>query len=132
MKRPLIALLLLPALLMAARAIADGRELGRECSQVIEFAGSGDFEQAAPGASYCLGMVKGMLTMNTIYQNAPGSTALFCPPERMITNADGARIVVDYLNAHPEQLHLDAGSLMFFAFQDAFPCKATSPDSNRQ
>lgn len=120
----IVAFLLLSALMMPA-VHAQGRQLLEECSQVLGFANSGVFDDAGPGASYCLGMVKGMLTMNTIYQKSNSGTALFCLPATTVTNAEGARIVVDYLNSHPDQLDLDSGSLMFFAFRDAFPCPGT-------
>lgn len=101
---------------------SDGQTLLEECGELMHFAKTGNLDEHSVGASFCMGMVNGMMAMNSIYQAKQGSTALFCPPPTVITNAEGARIVTDYLHRHPEKLDLDASSLMFFAFQEAFPC----------
>jgi len=102
---------------------ADGHTLLAECGEVISFLEAGIDSATGMGASYCLGMVSGMLSLNTIYQAQQQRQLLFCPPRsRVITNAEAARTVVEYLKAHPERLNLDHPSLMFFAFEDAWPC----------
>lgn len=102
---------------------ADGHTLLAECGEVISFLEAGIDSTTGMGASYCLGMVSGMLNLNTIYQAQQQRQLLFCPPRnRVITNAEAARTVVEYLQAHPERLNLDHPSLMFFAFEDAWPC----------
>ncbi|MEA3300983.1 MAG: Rap1a/Tai family immunity protein [Pseudomonadota bacterium] len=102
---------------------ANGHTLLAECGDVVSFVETGVSNDFSVGGSYCLGMVNGMLNLNTIYQAEPGRQPLFCVPrEPVITNAEAARVVVDYLKAHPDQLNLDQASLMFFAFEKAWPC----------
>lgn len=99
-----------------------GHQLLNECLEIIDFSQTGQLSPSSSGGSYCLGMVNGMLALNTIYQSALGERALFCLPETSITNIAAAKLVVDYLESYPEQLHLDAGSLMFYAFLATYPC----------
>jgi hypothetical protein len=45
-----------------------------------------------------------------------------CRPEGT-TLIQNVRVVVKYLNDHPEKLHEKASTLILQAFRDAFPCK---------
>jgi len=119
MKKTVVALL---STFGAALAAADGNTLLQECSEILHFAETGYLDETSTGAPFCMGMVNGMMVMNAIYSAQSGNTPLFCPPETTITNAEGARIVVQYLEANPQQLDKDPGSLMYFAFRDAYPC----------
>ncbi|MFA5677546.1 MAG: Rap1a/Tai family immunity protein [Pseudomonas sp.] len=119
MKRTVVALL---STLAAGLAAADGNTLLQECSEILHFAETGYLDETSTGAPFCMGMVNGMMAMNAIYRAQSGNAPLFCPPQTTITNAEGARIVVEYLKANPQQLDKDPGSLMYFAFRDAYPC----------
>lgn len=114
--------LLLALAAASLSATADGNRLLEECGEIVRFAETGYLDESSTGASFCMGMVNGMLALNTIYQSKLGSKALFCLPDTPVTNAEGARTVVNYLKSHPEQLGEDAGSLMYFAFNAAYPC----------
>jgi len=111
------------AALSSSLAFSDGKTLLQECSEIIQFAQTGFLDESSTGASFCMGMVNGMMAMNTIYRAQPGNSALFCPPLTPITNAEGARVVVNYLEANPQLLDKDPGSLMYFAFREAYPCE---------
>jgi len=119
MKKMLYSLLFV---LFSPAVFAGGNTLLEECGEIIHFAETGRLDERSAGASFCMGMVNGMMVMNTIYRSQQPTKGLFCPPEGTVTNAEGARVVVNYLNANPQQLDTDAGSLMFFAFRDAYPC----------
>jgi len=126
-------LLYLPMLAWAANAApaisrADGHTLLEECGEIVAFLETGEHKDTRVGGSYCLGMVNGMLNLNTLYQSQQLSRPLFClPRDRTITNAEAAFTVVRYLRANPDLLDLDQASLMFFAFEQAWPCPAESP-----
>jgi len=45
----------------------------------------------------------------------------YCFPKG-VTNGQTAKIVIKYLNDHPQDLQYSAGSLIVAAFTDAFPC----------
>jgi hypothetical protein len=101
-----------------------GKTLLEECEEVLTFAETGPDQYSFHiGASYCMGMVNGMMALNAIYRSKADSAPLFCPPATPITNVQGARLVVDYLREHSAQLTLDASSLMYFAFARAYPCE---------
>ena len=107
----------------------SGSVLLDECQQVLDFVrttalDSQQRDSNLTGASYCMGMINGMMALNAIYQAKSGASALFCPPTSPVTNIQGARLVVDYLEQHPEQQKWDAASLMYFAFAEAYPCNA--------
>lgn len=70
-------------------------------------------------AGYCVGMVSGVA--ETIILN---DKPLACLPGSGITREQAVRIVVKYLNNHPEQLHHSASTLAVISFQQAFPCKS--------
>ena len=45
----------------------------------------------------------------------------FCVPDSAISG-QLVKVVTNYLNEHPERLHLSAGSTVSSALRDAFPC----------
>lgn len=47
---------------------------------------------------------------------------LYCIPKG-VKQGQGTRVVVKYLETHPEKLHKSAIVLIAFAFEEAFPCK---------
>jgi Rap1a immunity proteins len=120
--KKLLAFCLTFLIWLPASSQADGRTLLKECGELLHFADTGTLDNTGTGASYCMGMVNGMMSLNAVYRSRPDATALFCPPAGKITNARGARLVVEYLQRNQDQLQLDAGSLMLFAFREAFPC----------
>jgi hypothetical protein len=56
-------------------------------------------------------------------------TGAFCPPNE-ITRGQQYRIVVKYLNDHPEETHRVAPALIAESMQAAFPCPTKLPDVN--
>jgi hypothetical protein len=80
-------------------------------------------------AGYCLGLLSGVANMNAFWQHYTKDTSMFfCLPPDSVTN-QWMRIVVKYLQEHPERLHEEATTLASLAFTSAFPCpsKAQSP-----
>jgi len=75
-----------------------------------------------------MGLVRGIMDTMTLWQSADhggdvDSTAMHgCIPDSIKT-IQGARIVVKYLNDHPERLHVPDTRLILMAMVDAFPCK---------
>lgn len=101
----------------------NGDALLTECSEITDRPPEAAADSST-GGSYCLGMVNGMMNLNYIYQSQLGNQALFClPDDIVISNIEAARVVVGYLKEHPEELHEDPASLMFFAFQKTYPCR---------
>lgn len=72
----------------------------------------------------CTGFMQGITNANLFYQDhLKGRGLYFCLPEKGISNGQAARIVVKWLQEHPEELHNDAIVLAMVAFSSAFPCR---------
>jgi Rap1a immunity proteins len=104
---------------------SDGNSLLRMCSDSIRLYDAGGKVSAdvANRAFQCVGYVDGLLAMHTAYISLrPLPSPLLCLPSEGILVIQGIRIIVHYLQSHPEQLHLTARVLAILAFHDAFPC----------
>ena len=47
----------------------------------------------------------------------------FCLPEKGFTNGIMTKVVLAYLDKHPERLHINAAYLVDEAFAQAYPCQ---------
>jgi len=102
-----------------------GNTLLDACRMAIrldENGGAGGPEDAPFSAGLCYGFLLGMGEMNAAYTALhPRAQPFLCPP-REFNEQQGARIILRYLDTHPEQLHLPGGALVLDAFRAAFPC----------
>ncbi len=73
-------------------------------------------------ATHCLGLIDGVSGLNALYQGLKYRTT-FCLPQNGLQSIQGARIVVKYLEEHPELLHKSDVELTALALQKAYPCK---------
>lgn len=73
----------------------------------------------------CAGQVHGVLATLKLMQKANPNKVTYCIPETGITNGQGVRVYVKFLNDYPEKLHMDSVSLAIEAFAQAYPCKRT-------
>jgi len=75
------------------------------------------------GAGYCVGLVQGIKETSRVYKATGRSDApLMCLPQAGLQNGQAVRVVVRYLNDHPQNLHDDETLLATAALRDAFPC----------
>ena len=117
-----------------------GLDVLRSCKAALDDSPVSDPEEAVlriARSSLCSGYLGGMIDMNVVYkelvmsQLAPDS-GFFCPPSEGFQTEQGIRIVVKYLESHPEELHQGKRVLVIQAFGKAFPCKgnkSTTPKS---
>jgi hypothetical protein len=102
-----------------------GNELRSNCKYAIS---DSDADHATPQAGLCIGFVDGFQQfeqLTDIARKAPQNSRLICIPDG-VTNGQSVKVVVRYLDQHPEALHKFAGLLVFEALTDAFPCSAES------
>lgn len=72
---------------------------------------------------YCLGYLDGAAdTLHKLAVSGATSIPLACPPEG-VTPKQLALILVQYLEYHPEKLHLSGSELALLALRNVFPCK---------
>lgn len=101
-----------------AKDTGSGNHLLNACNTFMSDSKQGMLYSEGLDAGYCVGLVSGIA--ETII-GSDNPTACF--PKSSVTREQAVRVVVKYLNNHPEQLHLSASSLVMVSFEEAFPCK---------
>ena len=99
---------------VAGPELSTGNELLARCQQALG-------EQPGPrdvaAASGCRSLVRSVLDMATLTR----SLRLCSPGD--VTVIQAVRVVVNYLNAHPDELYQRDTSLSLRALRQAFPCQ---------
>jgi hypothetical protein len=135
MKRALLGAVLVLSFAAHAKAQYSGNELLRDCSVANSEVTSPD---KIAYASHCLGYLRGVADAMEFDIGFRSSEPASDPPSGSVGGRsyfpcipDGAspdqlaRVMVKYLNEHPEKLHQGAIALVLPAFKKAFPCPAT-------
>ena len=128
MKWNLLLIITLVTFSNTTLAFKSGNDLLRGCSAVLHTLDTGMASDQKFGQGYCLGLVNGIRLANDLYapvfldQGLPNEERLFCMP---VDTELGqvVRVIVNYMNAHPEKLHLEPIELVYPALNRAFPCK---------
>lgn len=72
---------------------------------------------------YCVGYLDGLVSGWTWSTgSAPSPKFPFCEPDG-VTRPQEIAVLVKFLKANPERLHLDGGALVLEALTAAFPCR---------
>jgi hypothetical protein len=124
-----LAVLTIFLLSISTQALAelDGNELLGYCNSVIKQE-NGDTLSTTELvlAAHCTGYVSGFIDSHAIdsylFEKNTQKKLLYClPPNSKIIQF--VRVIVKYLNEHPEKLHNGARMLVMEALNEAFPCK---------
>lgn len=108
----------------------DGNALLHNCSLVIKMVND-DAVRMSPldnlDAGECMGLVRGIMDTMTLWQSVDhgglvDNTALHGCIANPLKTIQGVRIVVKYLNDHPDELNDPDTRLVLMAMVDAFPC----------
>jgi hypothetical protein len=67
----------------------------------------------------CMGEMKALM----FFASSVNSPNRACPPQQVSTYEQVAKVVVAYLDAHPESLHENFLGLAYTALAQAWPCK---------
>lgn len=113
-----------------ASFLAD--DLLRECQKVVDMQNdSPDYIKSPGEAGLCIGYMRGFddMQFQMAYARSgfsPDATEIekfriYCSPKD-VTYGQEARIIVKYLNDHPEELHYAAGSELILILAKYFPC----------
>jgi hypothetical protein len=110
----------------AAKAL-NGHQLLELCPDALRALEQPNANVNDFNAGYCIGLIMGILDVNVAYQHFPNQTqVLFCDPRDGTTGMPKfVRIILRYLQTHPERLHLYSTALAIEAMQEAFPCPPT-------
>lgn len=119
-------------LLLAEAALASptGNDVLNKCQTAVRwFDNNGAPVSELMDVGWCQGWVRAALDLTRSYNDWTDSakqkpTVLqFCLPESGIPVIQAIRVVVKYLQEHPDQLHEDAMVLTIAALKGSFPCK---------
>ncbi|MGD1062894.1 MAG: Rap1a/Tai family immunity protein [Terracidiphilus sp.] len=115
-----------------AEAEHDGNELSEECNTALRTPDKSK-NDAPPDAIHtgmCLGLVRGAMDMMTLWERVDSnhSQSRFhgCIPTE-VSLLEAIKVVMKYLNDHPERLHERDSFLIVSALTEAYPCHASSP-----
>lgn len=104
-------------------AKADGNSLLAQCQASIRFMNDNSEITDEFGQGKCLGIVEAVMGTTIVRNNQLPKESRICFPEAGITNGQGIRIVVKYLQETPSLLHLNDTILVMTALGRAYPCK---------
>jgi hypothetical protein len=94
----------------------DGNTLLNDCTDLLREKNTG-----TAGSSGCAGTIIGIAGTHNIFVNFKNAEEYYCMPDT-IDVGQAARVIVKFLNEHPESLHNDGVSLAIMALVQAFPC----------
>ncbi|UPJ72982.1 Rap1a/Tai family immunity protein [Bradyrhizobium sp. 187] len=112
----------------SAYCMDAANELQGSCEQFLRaYRPSGNqgfsLQASSPGVWECWGFITGLqqLTVVADEQHRGRLLGVCTPPES--TGVQLVRVVVTYLQRHPENLHRSAGVMALAALQETFPCQ---------
>jgi hypothetical protein len=127
--KKLTLLLLIASLFIASSASPgmveiDGKMLLENCQEAVRYMDNKNTQSVNfSSVNLCVGYISGVNDLHTTFV---GSVAcfdqpVFCSP-RPANLEQLVKIVANFLNAHPENLHFKGSVLAVEALKDAFPC----------
>lgn len=108
---------------VCGQAKADGNSLLTQCQASIRFMNDNSVIADEFGQGKCLGIVEAVIGTTLVRNDQIPKESRICFPEAGITNGQGIRIVVKYLQETPSLLHLSDTILVMTALGRAYPCK---------
>ena len=72
--------------------------------------------------SMCIGYIQGVMDHDQVRADWKKTLKTFCVPND-VTNGQLRKVAMNYLNENPEDLHLNAASLVATALYEAYPCE---------
>jgi hypothetical protein len=113
------ALLAAPAAAQKATFDLTGNAIFPGCKSVAESPGRAQTLDELAMANFCIGALSALVGLSP-YLSGPKWNS--CAP-RNLDPQQLARVVVKFLEAHPERMHEDFRGLALEAIHDAWPCR---------
>lgn len=123
MKAGMAATIALVTTLMSGNATAvagDGNQLIMQCAVTVKAVEGAPVDRYYD-VGYCLGLTQGVRQTMQYQNDELPAKYRTCFPEGM-TNGQGVRIVLKYLQDHPAELQDHAMFLVHRAYKAAYPC----------
>ena len=122
MKRLMLAVVLVVGSQSAsARDFYSGNKMLEFCRAGLTSNSDLTAEDAVYGPT-CFGFAAGINDSQSVFVAFGAVHAFWCMPEG-VSLSQLARVIVKYMEEHPEELHFAAGDLAAHAFMDTFPCE---------
>jgi hypothetical protein len=109
----------------------DGNALLESCNETVKFMNDSNASVSMAKSAWCLGYIQGFVSSmeaqkmdkSTTYAAYLKSNVLgiSLPPD--VTSGQIARVIVKWLQDHPQELHHDIGLLTHIILREAFPAK---------
>ncbi|MGJ5048116.1 Rap1a/Tai family immunity protein [Bradyrhizobium oligotrophicum] len=121
-------LMLLILTVLPARCMESASELLTSCESFLgAYRANGKYFQlqGATGSMWeCWGFINALQQLSSLSGDPELRTTMTgaCPPAQ-VTAVQLMRVIVLYLQKHPESLHQKAAAVSIYALQQAFPCK---------
>lgn len=103
------------------KKVFSGLKLSEDCAYV---GNQHSTTESAAGAGFCAGYIASVSDEVDIFYQTKKP---YCIPDD-VDIYQLIKVVVKYLDSHPERLHEPAGYLVFQSYQEAFPCKPNGND----
>ena len=116
MRLILLLMLVFAFAIPAHAAMNTGSDLLRACEIAVDQSFDVNITQAMEGG-FCMGLAASFIDLDRV----SGTDVKWCVPER-VTVGQGIRVLLKYMNANPEKLHLNSIIVAALAFQSSFPC----------
>lgn len=97
--------------------MGTGHFLLNACKAFLAAGTKGDFN-----AGYCLGFIHSNEQEEMVRKMSDNAKKMYCMPKD-ITDEQLARVLIKYLEGHPDQLHLAASQLIWMAYSNGWRCK---------
>lgn len=119
-----LLILLIPSS-VHSQNIIDGNMLLNECSFELKDNIPNSDSVGLAHRAFCIGYLSGVKNLGSLYAawiQGTQKKPLFCTPYE-VTTGQIIRVVVKFLNDHPERLHEHALFMVVDAMGQAFPCE---------
>ena len=125
----LLALIFVP-MQLHAQGDSSGNRLQHDCRIALTSQDKGVILEPDEWLSvgYCYGRIEGVINTSLLWHNYNGvsgrtSNGEACAPADVVTTREATKVVMKYLDGHPEKLHVLATALILYALREAYPCK---------
>jgi len=86
-------------------------------------------DEGNPFRFLCMGYILGVSNMKDMDMVISGNF-IYCQPS--MTNKQSRKVVIRYMDSHPEDLHLPALVIIQYAYKEYFPCNAQQLEEHKK
>ena len=122
MKRYWVTIVSLGIFLLSVQSTFShtGGEFLENCSDAAK--GKAENRQDMANALWCMWYMSSVSHINQKHTAIDSDKPLYCLPDNAVDPMQKLKTAINYMSAHPDQLHQNADLLILKAFLEAFPC----------